>query len=175
MNDYRLVPFITTEAIQQRLDELAGQIDEDYDGRELVVIGILKGAFVFLSDLVRKLSTPVEVDFVRLASYGTGAETSGKVEITKDIELSIDGRDVLIVEDIVDTGITLAWYLENLKTHNPRSVRVCVLIDKYERRRVDLTLDYVGISMEKGFIVGYGLDFSEKHRNLPGIYKVQFI
>jgi hypoxanthine phosphoribosyltransferase len=175
MNDYRLVPFISSEAIQRRLDELAGQIDKDYDGRELVVIGILKGAFVFLSDLVRKLSMPVEVDFVRLASYGAGSETSGKVEITKDIELSIDGRDVLVVEDIVDTGITLAWYLENLKTYNPRSVRVCVLIDKYERRRVDLTLDYVGISMEKGFIVGYGLDFSEKHRNLPEIYKVQFI
>ena len=175
MEEYRLVPVVTSEALEDRLKELGAQISRDYEGKNLIVVGILKGAFVFLADLVRRLSLPVEVDFVRLASYGSDAETSGVVEITKDLELPVCGRHVLVVEDIVDTGTTLAWFLDRLRTAQAESVKVCALIDKAERRQVEVPLDYVGLSLEKGFLVGYGLDFSEKFRNLPGIYEVQFL
>ncbi len=176
MNDYQLVPLISPEEIQRRLDELAIQINKDYEGGELVVVGILKGAFVFVADLVRRLCMPVQVEFVRLASYGTRADSSGAIQITKDVELSLQGCNVLVVEDIVDTGTTLSWFLEHLQNkHEPASVRICTLVDKFERRVVDIKPDYVGISMDKGFIVGYGLDFSEKHRNLSGIYEVRFL
>jgi hypoxanthine phosphoribosyltransferase len=174
-SSYELVQRISSEELQMRLDELAEQINQDYQGKSLIVIGVLKGAFVFLADLVRRISSPLEVDFVRLASYGVSTETSGKIQITKDIEISIKGRHVLVVEDIVDTGLTLAWYLEHLQSFNPESIKVCALIDKFERRQTSIPLDYVGIRMEKGFLVGYGLDYSEKHRNLPGICEVQFL
>ncbi len=174
MEDYQLVPLISPEELHRRLDDLAVQINQDYEGKSLVIIGILKGAFVFVADLVRRLCPPLQVDFVRLASYGNQSETSGQVRITKDIEIPIQGRHVLIVEDIVDSGITLTWYLEHLRKSNPESIRICTLIDNFERRQVEVPLDYVGIRMEKGFIVGYGLDFSERHRNLSGIYEVQF-
>ncbi|MDY0040661.1 MAG: hypoxanthine phosphoribosyltransferase [Desulforhabdus sp.] len=175
MEDYQLTPLIPAQDLQKHLSAIAERINHDYADKNLVLIGILKGSFVFLADLMRLLKVPVEIDFVRLASYGTRSETSGQIEITKDIELSIEGRHVLIVEDIVDTGTTLAWYMERLQTHQPASIRICALIDKYERRSVEVPLDYVCIRIEKGFVVGYGLDFSEKHRNLPGIYEIQFI
>jgi len=175
MANYELVPTISAEELGKCLDELASRINRDYEGKDLVLIGILNGVFVFLADLVRRLSLPVEVDFVRLASYGSNSETSGVVQITKDIELPIRGRHVLVVEDIVDSGVTLAFYLQRLRSQEAESVKVCALIDKNERRRVDVPLDYVGISVEKGFLVGYGLDFSEKHRNLPAIYEVRFL
>lgn len=175
MSDYELIPRISSEELQQRLDELALQINQDYEGESAVVIGILKGAFVFLADLVRRLVFPVEVDFVRLASYGERTETSGLIQITKDIETHLQGRNILVVEDIVDTGITLSWFLERLRNHDPRSLRVCTLVDKFERREVEVPLDYVGVRLEKGFIVGYGLDFCERHRNLPSIYEVHFL
>ncbi|GLI33103.1 hypoxanthine phosphoribosyltransferase [Desulforhabdus amnigena] len=174
MEEYQLVPRIKPEELQKRLDDLAVRINRDYEGTSLIIIGVLKGAFIFLADMVRRLSIPVEVDFVRLASYGESSETSGKVKITKDIELSIKDRNVLIVEDIVDTGLTIAWYLDHLRQYHPESIKVCALIDKFERRQVEVPIDYAGIRLEKGFLVGYGLDFSEKHRNLPGIYEVQF-
>lgn len=174
MKNYQLVSRISAEELDKRLDELADRINRDYEGKSLLVIGILKGAFVFLADLVRRLSIPVELDFVRLKSYGNNTETSGVVRITKDVEMEIEGRDILLVEDIVDTGATLAWYLRHLQDYQPESVKICALIDKLDRREVEVPVDYVCIRLEKGFLVGYGLDFSEKHRNLPGIYEVQF-
>jgi len=174
MEDYQLTPLIPAKDLHKHVDAVAARINLDYADKNLLLIGILKGSFVFLADLMRLLRVPVEIDFVRLASYGTKSETSGKIQITKDIELPVQGRHVLIVEDIVDTGTTIAWYMERLRTYQPASVRVCTLIDKYERRSVEVPLDYVCVRIEKGFVVGYGLDFSEKHRHLPGIYEVQF-
>ena len=174
MESYHLVERISSGELQSTLDRLAADINRDYRGKSLVLIGILKGAFIFMADLARRLTSPVKMDFVRLASYGDGAQTCGTVRITKDIELSIEGKNVIVVEDIVDTGITLKWYLEYIQRFAPESVKVCALIDKCERREVELPLDYVGISVESGFLVGYGLDFSEKHRNLPAIHEVVF-
>lgn len=174
MRPYRLVPCITEAEITRRLDELAAAINRDYQGQELLLIGILKGACIFLSDLARRLEMPVQIDFVRLASYGEKADSSGSVAITKDVELPIEGRHILIVEDIIDTGLTLAWYLDYLKKLKPASIRSCAMIDKVERREIDVNLDYVGINVKSGFLVGYGLDFAERHRNLPAIYEVRF-
>lgn len=174
MHDYRLTQLISPDELRRHLDEMAERINKDYEGRSLVLIGILKGSFIFLADLARRLTVPVEIDFVRLASYGAKAETSGQIEITKDIELAVEGRDVLLVEDIIDTGTTVAWYLEKMQGRSPASIKICALIDKYERRSKKVPIDYVCFPLEKGFVVGYGLDFSERHRNLPGIYEVQF-
>ena len=172
--EYQLVERISSERLEVCLNNLAERINRDYAGKSLVLIGVLKGAFIFMADLARRLSVPIQLDFVRLASYGEKAETCGSVRITKDIELSIKGRHVLVVEDIVDTGITMNWYLEHLRSLCPESVRVCTLIDKMERRRVEVAVDYVGLDLDSGFLVGYGLDYSEKHRNLPAIYEVVF-
>lgn len=174
MKKHKLVERISTEKLNMCLDDLASRINRDYEGKSVIMVGILKGAFIFMADLARRLSFPLTLDFVRLASYGCETETSGTVTITKDLELPIEGRHVIVVEDIVDTGITLKWFLEYLKARGPESVRVCALIDKYERRLVDVYPDYVGISMKDGFVVGYGLDFSENYRNLPAIYEVVF-
>jgi hypoxanthine phosphoribosyltransferase len=164
---------ISREAIARRVKELAAEISRDYRGRDLVVIGVLKGAFIFLADLVRELSFPVEIDFVRLCSYGGGTSPTGEVHITKDVELSLKGRDVLIVEDIMDIGYTLSFLKQHLATHQPRSLKICCLIDKKERREVEVPLDYVGFVVEKGFLVGYGLDCGEKGRTLPEIYEIE--
>lgn len=174
MEGYDLVPVIPREQLEKLVDDLADRINRDYGSSNLIIIGVLKGAFVFLADLVRRLHIPLRIDFVRLASYGDQSESSGKVRITKNIEFSVEGEHVLVVEDIVDTGITLAWFLEQMRALQPESLKVCALIDKTERRQLEIPLDYVGIRVEKGFLVGYGLDYSEKHRNLPGIYEVQF-
>ncbi len=164
---------ISAEEIAKRVKELAAQISQDYKGREVVFIGILKGAFIFLADLVRAVDLPqLEIDFVRLASYGKSDTSSGEVQITKDIELSIQGKDVIVVEDIVDTGYTLAYFRDVLKLHEPRSVKICCLIDKAERREIEMEIDYCGFKVPKGFLVGYGLDFAEKYRHLPGIYEI---
>lgn len=175
MKRYRLVPCISAEELQERVARLAAQINHDYAGKRIIAIGILKGAFIFLSDLIRKITVPVQVDFVRLASYGFDSQTSGEIRISKDIELSVTNEHVLIVEDIVDTGITLEWFLRHLRKRNPRSIRICALVDKLERRQVEIPLDYTGIQVEKGFLVGYGLDFAENHRNLSGICEVEFL
>ncbi len=164
---------ISAEEIAKRVKELAAQISQDYKGREVVFIGILKGAFIFLADLVRAVDLPqLEIDFVRLASYGKSDTSSGEVQITKDIELSIQGKDVIVVEDIVDTGYTLAYLRDVLKLHEPRSVKICCLIDKAERREIEMEIDYCGFKVPKGFLVGYGLDFAEKYRHLSGIYEI---
>jgi hypoxanthine phosphoribosyltransferase len=161
------------KVIQKRVKELADQISGDYTGRELIVIGILKGAFIFMADLVRAMSIPCRIDFVRVVSYGAGSESSGKVVMTKDIETSINGRDILIVEDIIDTGLTLKYLVEWLKERNPHSLKVCALLDKRKKRKVSFEADYVGFTIDDGFLVGYGLDFSERYRFLPEIYVIK--
>jgi len=162
----------TKEAISRRVAELAEEISRDYRGREPVLIGVLKGAFIFMADLIRCLKVPCVIDFVRVASYGSGSTSSGNVIIKKDIETDITGKDVLIIEDIVDTGITMRFLVERLKEKNPRSLKVCAFIDKRARREVEFEADYVGFTMEDGFIVGYGLDFDEKSRFHPEVYVV---
>jgi hypoxanthine phosphoribosyltransferase len=161
------------DAIQKRVKELAGQISGDYAGRELVFIGILKGAFIFMSDLVREISIPCKIDFVRVASYGASSENSGKVVMTKDIETSIKDRDILIVEDIVDTGLTLQYLVNWLKGKNPHSLKICVFLDKRKRRKVSFEADYVGFTIDDGFVVGYGLDFNEQYRFFPDVYVIK--
>ncbi len=170
MNTKRLV--FPRDAIARRVQELAAQISKDYRGLDPIMVGILKGAFIFLADLVRALDFPVEIDFVRLRSYGNGTTSSGDVRITKDVELPLEGRHVLIVEDIVDIGYTLHFLQQQLAARHPRSLRTCCLIDKKERRAVDVRLDYVGFTVEKGFLVGYGLDCAEKFRTLPEVYEL---
>ena len=157
------------EQIKKRVRELAVEISRDYEGKELIVIGVLKGAFIFMADLIRCLTIPCRVDFVRLASYGAGAVSSGKVVMTKDIETSIKDQEILIVEDVVDTGLTLSFLINWLQERNPRSLKVCAMLDKRQRRQVPFEADYVGFTIEDGFVVGYGLDFNEKARFLPDI------
>lgn len=159
-------------AIQTRVRELGARLTRDYRGRPLVVIGVLNGAFIFLADLVRATDLELEVDFVRAASYGAATVSSGTVALTKQVEISLAGKDVLVVEDIVDTGRTLAALLEVIKGRQPNSLKVCALIDKTERREVELIVDYAGFTEAEGFLVGYGLDCAEQYRNLPAICRL---
>ncbi len=156
--------------LEGRIRELGARLSQDYAGLNPVLVGVLKGVFIFMADLVRALEFPVEVDFVRLRSYGAATETSGEVYITKDVEVPLRDRHVLIVEDIVDTGLTLAFLREHLASHRPRSLKICCLIDKRERREVEVPLDYVGFPVAQGFLVGYGLDCGEQQRTLPEIH-----
>ncbi|MCB2190220.1 MAG: hypoxanthine phosphoribosyltransferase [Deltaproteobacteria bacterium] len=160
------------EAIQRRVRELAEQITTDFAGQEPIMLGVLKGCFIFLSDLVRQVDFPLEVDFVRLASYGSSTTSSGRVHLIKAPELPIKGRPVVVVEDIIDTGVTLKWLREYLESMEPSTVRLCVLVDKAERREVEVEVEYVGFKVPDGFLVGYGLDFDEQYRFLPGIYEL---
>jgi hypoxanthine phosphoribosyltransferase len=160
---------ISSDRIQARLVELAGEVDRDYAGRELVLVGVLKGAFVLMADLARHLSTPVEFDFMAVSSYGSATQTSGVVRIMKDLEMDIAGRHVLVVEDIVDSGLTLEYVLRTLADRQPASLEVCALLTKPERRRVPLHARYVGFEIPDRFVVGYGLDHAERLRNLPHI------
>jgi hypoxanthine phosphoribosyltransferase len=172
MEGYRLNRLLTQEQVASIVQGLADQISKDYDGRELVLVCILKGAFVFLSDLIRHLWIPAQVDFVRLASYGSGMKTCGKIEITKDVEIPLENKDVLIIEDIIDSGRTLQFLKDRLALLNPRSIRVCALLDKKARREVEMEADYLGTEVDDLFIVGYGIDFNEHYRQLPEIYYV---
>ena len=148
-------------------EALGEQISADYAGRSLLLVGVLKGAFFFLSDLMRQLDVPCEVDFMAVASYGSSTDSSGVVRILKDLDASIEGRDVLIVEDIVDSGLTLSYLLRTLKAREPASLEVCALLTKPERRKVDLPIRYVGFEIPNRFVIGYGLDHAERFRNLP--------
>jgi hypoxanthine phosphoribosyltransferase len=168
-----LVPVLSRAEIAQKVRGLARQISKDYAGKDLCIIGVLNGVFIFLADLVRELTIPVQIDFVRLASYGSGTVSSGSVQTTKEIELDVKDRDVLIVEDIVDSGLTVDFLLKHLEQCHPKSVKVCALIDKAERREVQVPIDYTGHVVESGFLVGYGLDFDEKYRELPEIYHLK--
>lgn len=160
------------EDIARHVQRLASEISADYQGKSVILVGVLKGAFIFLADLVRQLTVPTELDFVRLASYGAGTESSGKVRIIADVLLNLERRDVLIVEDIVDTGLTTSFLREHLLLKKPRSLKICTLLDKKERRSTTITLDYVGLEVAEGFVVGYGLDCNEAYRNLPEIYEM---
>ena len=157
------------EVIKEKVDELGKRITEDFSGKNPIVIGVLKGANVFLSDLIRKINIPLIVDFIDVSSYGLSTETSGVVKINKDLDFSIEDKDILIVEDIIDSGLTLEYLLKNLKSRNPKTIRICSLLDKPERRRVDIKVDYIGFQIPDEFIVGYGIDYAEKYRNLPYI------
>ncbi|RLA85054.1 MAG: hypoxanthine phosphoribosyltransferase [Deltaproteobacteria bacterium] len=161
------------DQIEEAVRRLGAEISSDYRGRCPLLIGVLKGAFMFLADLLRHLSIPVEVDFVRLSSYGCRTETSGVVRMTKELESDIRGRDVIVVEDIVDTGLSLKFLLEELRAQGPSSLRVCALVDKRARREVEVRVDYVGFEIEEGFIVGYGIDYAERYRELPEIYVLE--
>ena len=158
---------VTDDELQRRVRELAAEISRDYEGRDLVLIGVLKGAVFFLSDLMRQLEVPCEVDFMAVASYGSATKSSGVVRILKDLDAVIEGRDVLIVEDIVDSGLTLQYLLRNLGARNPRSLEVCALLTKPQRRKVELPTRYVGFEIPNRFVIGYGLDHGERYRNLP--------
>ena len=155
------------DRIQHRLLDLAGQIDRDYAGRELVLVGVLKGAFILMADLARHLLTPVEFDFMAVSSYGSATQTSGVVRILKDLDLDIAGRDVLVVEDIVDSGLTLNYLLRNLRARHPASIEVLALLIKPDQARVELPIRYQGFEVPNVFVVGYGLDYAERYRNLP--------
>jgi hypoxanthine phosphoribosyltransferase len=155
--------------IESVIKRLASAITRDYRGKNPILIGILKGSFVFLADLVRQLDFPLEVEFVRLSSYGSGTQTFGDVKVVQGLPVNISGRHVLVVEDIVDTGTTVAYLMEYLKKKNPASLKLCALADKPSRRRVPVQIDYKGVEVPDKFIVGYGLDCDEKHRNLPNI------
>jgi hypoxanthine phosphoribosyltransferase len=167
-NDVKEVLF-DTRALDKRVRELAGQINRDYSGYELLVVGVLKGATVFLSDLIRHIQLPIEVDFIAASSYGNATESSGVVRILKDLDYPLQGRHVLLIEDLIDTGLTLHYLAENLKSREPASFRICTLLDKPERRQVDIEVHYKGFDIPDEFIVGYGIDYSQKYRNLPYI------
>lgn len=158
---------ISEEEIRQRVKELGTEITEDYKNRDLMIIGVLKGCMVFLSDLVREIKLPLIMDFMVVSSYGSSTKSSGVVRIIKDLEQDIMDKDVLIIEDIVDSGLTLSYLIEILKSRNPRSVKVCSLLDKPERRKSSVSIDYTGYRIPDEFVVGYGLDFDEVYRNLP--------
>jgi hypoxanthine phosphoribosyltransferase len=157
---------VASEDLDRRVTELAAEISADYEGRELLLVAILKGALPFLADLMRRLSVPCELDFMAVSSYGSSTDSSGVVRILKDLDAPIAGRDVLIVEDIIDSGLTLHYLLKTLKARDPESLEVCALLTKPERRRVDLPIRYVGFEIPNRFAIGYGLDFEERYRNL---------
>ncbi len=161
---------LSRNELRERIHELGAQISEDYKNRDLVAVGILNGAFIFLADLIRTLSIPLEVDFIRVASYDNDSSSSGNVRLTKDVELNIKGKDILLVEDIVDTGTTLTWLQDFFAKRSVRSVRTCVLLDKRERREIDVTIDYAGFSDKEGFLIGYGLDYAQQYRHLSDIF-----
>ena len=172
MNQTERHLLFAADDIAHQVQRLAGEISADYQGKNIILVGVLKGAFIFLADLVRQLTVPTELDFVRLASYGAGTKSIGKVRIIADVALNLEERNVLIVEDIVDTGLTTTFLREHLLLKKPRSLRICTLLDKTERRTTTIPLDYVGLELGKGFVVGYGLDCNEAYRNLPEIYEL---
>jgi len=161
------------KTVQEKVGTLARQISKDYSGKEVLLVGVLKGAFIFMADLARRMTIPLKIDFVRLASYGTETQSSGKVKFTKDLDTTLRGKDVIVVEDIIDTGITLQQLSRHLKARRPRSLKVVALLDKPGRRKVNFQADYVGFRIEDHFVVGYGLDCAEEYRNLRGIYALK--
>jgi len=161
------IVLLTEEQIAKRVQELADQLSTAYAGKEPLVIGILKGSWIFLADLVRKMGIPVVIDFMTVSSYGASTRSSGAVRFVLDLKSPVEGRDVLVVEDILDSGLTLKYIIDNLKLRKPRSLNIVALMDKPARRRVDIRADYVGFEVPDKFVVGYGVDFAERYRNLP--------
>lgn len=164
---------IPNALIQERVRALARRISRDHAGSDPIFIGVLNGAVFFFTDLIRALDIPARIDFLRAASYGAGMESSGRVIFSKDVEIPIRNESVVVVEDIVDTGLTLQMMLEHLRDLEPASLKVCALIDKAERRRVNVSIDYCGFRIPEGFLVGYGLDFNERYRSLPDLYVIE--
>ena len=158
---------IDRDVLQRRIQELGEQISTDYTGRDLLLIGVLKGAVFFMADLMRNLTIPCEIDFMAISSYGDSTDSSGVVRILKDLDINIEGRDVLIVEDIIDSGLTLSYLLRNLEARSPASLEICSLLTKPERREADVPVRYIGFEIPNRFVIGYGLDFAERYRNLP--------
>jgi hypoxanthine phosphoribosyltransferase len=158
---------LSAEALQARVAELGRQLSADYAGRDPVLVSVLKGSIVFLADLIRSMEIPLSVDLMEVSSYGAGTETSGQVRILKDLSRSIEGREVIVVEDIIDTGLTLNYLLRYLGERNPASMRVCCLLDKPARRLAEIEIDYRGFTIPDRFVIGYGLDYDERYRNLP--------
>ncbi len=163
----RLVPMISADEIRARTKELGAAITRDYKDKNLVLVSVLKGSFIFAADLIREIDLPCRIDFLGVRSYGAGTESSGVVQITNDLSRPIDGQDVILIEDIVDTGLTIAHLMDLFRTRNPRSVKVCALLHKPARARVVVPVDYLGFTIEDKFVVGYGLDFDERYRNVP--------
>lgn len=158
---------VTAEQLDQRLNEMAAQIDADYQGKEILIVGVLRGAVMVMADLSRKLHTPLEMDWMAVSSYGSGTKSSGVVRILKDLDHDVNGRDVLIAEDIIDSGLTLAWLKTNLESRGAKSVKIATALRKPEAAKVDVEVSYVGFDIPDEFVVGYGLDYAEKYRNLP--------
>jgi len=158
---------IDEQTLQQRIAELGEEISSDYARRELLLVGVLKGAVFFLADLMRHLTIPCEIDFMAISSYGASTDSSGVVRILKDLDINIEGSHVLVVEDIIDSGLTLSYLMRNLEARNPASLEICALLTKPERREIDVPVKYVGFEIENRFVIGYGLDFAERYRNLP--------
>jgi hypoxanthine phosphoribosyltransferase len=158
---------VSPDELQRRVSELGAEISRDYAGRELFMMGVLKGAIFFVADLMREIDVPCELDFMAVSSYGSLTNSSGVVRILKDLDAPIEGKDVLIVEDVVDSGLTLGYLLRSLRSRNPRSLEVCTLLRKPQRSKVDLPIRYVGFDIPDDFVVGYGLDLDQRHRNLP--------
>jgi hypoxanthine phosphoribosyltransferase len=164
-----LEPLFSAEAIQARIAELGAEIARDYTGRNPLLVGVLKGACIFISDLLRATDLQLGIEFIAISSYGSSTRTSGEVRLVKDLDVAVEGRDILVVEDIVDTGLTLSYLLSNLRARGARSVKLVALLDKYERREREVPIDYLGFKIPDAFVVGYGLDYAERYRNLPYI------
>ncbi|MBL7166302.1 MAG: hypoxanthine phosphoribosyltransferase [Dehalococcoidales bacterium] len=167
--EQRTEVLLSREEIAATVDRLAVEVSRDYTGKNPLLLGILKGSFVFMADLVRRLDFPLEIDFVRLSSYGQGTETTGNIRVVQGLRSPVRGRDVLVIEDIVDTGLTTTYFLDYLRKKKPASLRLCSLVDKPARHRVPVAIDYLGFTVPDRFLVGYGLDWDEKYRNLPDI------
>lgn len=163
---------VSSLQLQARVEELGRQITKEYQGRQMVLLGVLNGAFIFAADLCRAIDLDLEIDFIRVTSYGASTESSGTIRLLKEPSIDLTGKDVLLVEDIVDTGTTMAWLQNHFRQSPANTVKICSLIDKKERRSVPVDVDYIGFSLDKGFLVGYGLDCAEKYRNLPAIYSL---
>lgn len=168
MDDVERV-LISTEELKQRIADMGKQISQDYAGKEILMIGVLRGAVIFMADLARAIDIPVAIDFMAVSSYGAGTSSSGVVRILKDLDETVEGKHILVVEDIIDSGLTLNYLLDNIKSRKPASLRMCTLLNKPERRKVNVHIDYNGFTIPDHFVVGYGLDYAEKYRNLPFI------
>ncbi|WP_068267892.1 hypoxanthine phosphoribosyltransferase [Caviibacter abscessus] len=173
MKKYRISQFISQEQIEKKVEELAKKIKEDYKDEEVLLVGLLKGSTIFLADLIRKLDLNSNLDFIVASSYGLDMDSSRDVRILKDLDTDIKNKNVLIVEDIIDTGYTLSKVTETLKIRNPKSIKICTLLDKPSRREIDIKVDYIGFQIEDKFVVGYGIDYAEKHRGLPYVGYVE--
>jgi hypoxanthine phosphoribosyltransferase len=158
---------IDEDALQNRISELGDEISADYTGRDLLLLGVLKGAVFFMADLMRRLTVPCEIDFMAISSYGAATDSSGIVRILKDLDINIEGRHVLVVEDIIDSGLTLSYLVRNLEARNPATLEICALLTKPARREIEVDVRYVGFEIPNRFVIGYGLDFAERYRNLP--------